>query len=72
VFDGREGGEKKWRGSPQDLLGLLPSFVSRSYRTRAGARVWERAEGEGVVAGWGSSPGRFAKEREKKEEGKKK
>jgi hypothetical protein len=31
-----------------------------------------RAEGEGVVAGWGSSPGRFTKEREKKEEGKKK
>jgi hypothetical protein len=25
-----------------------------------------RAEGEGVVAGWGSSPGRVAREREKK------
>jgi hypothetical protein len=31
--------EKRNGGSPQDLLGLLPSFVSRSYRTRARAGV---------------------------------
>jgi hypothetical protein len=39
VIDGRRGGEKKWGGSPLDLLGLLPFFVSKSYRTRARAGV---------------------------------
>jgi hypothetical protein len=39
VFGGRGRREKKWGRSPLDLLGLIPSFVSRSYRTRAGAGV---------------------------------
>jgi hypothetical protein len=34
VIGGKVRREKKWGRSPLDLLGLLPFFVSRSYRTR--------------------------------------
>jgi hypothetical protein len=46
-----EGGKRKGEDLPQDLLGLLPSRVSRGYRTRVWAGVLERAEGGGVAAG---------------------
>jgi hypothetical protein len=45
VNDGGGGREKKWRRSPLDLLGLLPFFVSKCYRTRA--RGWGLREGRG-------------------------
>jgi hypothetical protein len=59
VINDRGRREKKWGRSPLDLLGLLPFFVSKCYRTR---RISERGRG-----GWlGLSPGRFCQKGEKK------